>query len=118
MTEVMERDPAMMPTIVRRVVPGSIETMERRVDGERALCVFWSVEHAEQGMREAGYTPEEGWKAIERDHEELARACDLLRMAGGPPLVFLEPGPEDEEMFGVFQPANFIAMLEMSLSDF
>ena len=48
MTEVaeLERGPVMWPTIVRRVVPGALETMERRADGERALCVFWSGEHA------------------------------------------------------------------------
>jgi len=112
-----EREPVMWPTIVRRVVPGAIQTMERRVDDQRALCVFWSVEHAEQGMREAGYSVEEGWKAIERDHEELARVFDLLAMISGPQLMVLEPSPDDPDLGGVFEPAEFIAMLERSLED-
>jgi hypothetical protein len=47
--------PVMRPTIVRRVVPGGVEVLERQMeDAERALCVFWSVEDAERAMLEAG----------------------------------------------------------------
>ncbi len=117
MTEVMERDPAMMPTIVRRVNEGAIETMNRRVDGQEALCVFWSIEHATRDMEAGGFWPEDGWKAIERDHEELAQAFDLLETMVGPLLAFLEPCPGAEELQGVFEPAELVDMLERSLPE-
>jgi len=117
MTEVMEREPAMMPTIVRRAVPGAIETMNRRVDGQEAVCVFWSIEHAERDMEAGGFRPEDGWKAIERDHEELAQVFDLLQMMVGPLLAVLEPCPEDAELWGIFEPAELVDMLERSLED-
>jgi hypothetical protein len=112
----LEREPVMRPTIVRRVVPGALQKMERRVDGERALCVFWSLEHAERAMYEAGYTPDEGWKAIERDHEELALVFSLLAMTSGPKLAFVEPAPNDPDVGGVVvEPEDFIGLLEDSL---
>ncbi len=114
MTEVRERDPVMMPTIVRRAVPGAVEMMERRADDERALCVFWGVEDAEWAMLEAGYTPDEGWKAIERDHEELQLVMDLLAATSGPRLIYLEPPPGGPNLCGVFEPDVFIGMLEDS----
>jgi hypothetical protein len=116
MTEVLERDPAIMPTIVRRVREGAIETLNRRVDGQEALCVFWSIEHAERDMEAGGFWPEDGWKAIERDHEELAQAFGLLEtINAGPLLAFLEPCPGAEELQGVFEPADLVDMLERHL---
>jgi hypothetical protein len=117
MTEVaeLEREPVMRPTIVRRTVPGALETMERLADGERALCVFWSIGHAERGMLEAGYTADEGWKAIERDHEELRLVFDVLAMTSGPKLVCLEPPPGHPDLCGFFEPEDFIGMLKESL---
>ncbi len=121
MTEVMEREPAMMPTIVRRVHEGGLETMSRWTEGpgeQEALCVFWSIEHAERDMEAGGFRPEDGWKAIERDHEELAEAFRLLQMiVVGPLLAYLEPCPEDEDLQGVFGPAELVDMLERSLED-
>lgn len=86
MTEVMERDPLMTPTIVGRFVPGVLEVMERAVDGaggRMALCVFWSVEYARRDMYANGYYPEDSWRAIERDEEELLLVFDLLNELGG-----------------------------------
>ncbi len=118
MTEVMEREPAMMPTIVRRVNEGAIETMNRRVEGQETLCVFWGKEHAERDMEAGGFRPEDGWRAIERDHEELARVFEVLQaMAVGPLLAFLEPCPEDESLGGVFEPAVLVDILEESLEN-
>ena len=116
MTEVaeLERGPVMWPTIVRRAVPGALETMERLADGERALCVFWSIEDAERSMLEAGYTPDEGWRAITRDHEELSLAMDLLAMTSGLRLIYLEPPPDYPDLGGVFEPEVFIGMLKES----
>lgn len=117
MTEVaeLERAPVMRPTIVRRVVPGALQTMERLADGERALCVFWSIGHAEEVMLEAGYTADEGWKAINRDHDQLALVFDLLAVSSGPELVFLEPPPGHPDLGGVFEPEVFVGMLKDSL---
>ena len=117
MTEVagLQREPRLWPTIVRRVVPGALQTMERLADGERALCVFWSLEHADRAMLEAGYTPDEGWRAITRDHEELSLVMDLLAQTAGPELIYLEPPPGYPDLGGVFEPDVFIGMLEESL---
>ena len=117
MTEVaeLERGPVMWPTIVRQVVPGGLQTMERRADGERALCVFWSREHAERAMLEAGNSPDEGWRAITRDHEELSLVMDLLAMTSGLRLIYLEPPPNYPDLCGVFEPEVFIGKLKDSL---
>ncbi len=117
MAMVMEQEPALMPTIVRRVHEGGLETINRRVDGQEAVCVFWSIEHAERDMEAGGFRPEDGWKAIERDHEELAQVFDLLQMMGGPLLAVLEPCLGDEDLGGVFEPAELVDMLERSLED-
>jgi hypothetical protein len=116
MTETMQ-DPVMRPTIVRRVVPGALQTMERRAEGERALCVFWSVEDAQRAMREAGFGPEEGWKAIERDHEQLRLVMDALATTSGPRLIYLEPTPGARDLCGIFEADTFIGMLEESERD-
>lgn len=118
MTEVVELEPVMRPTIVRRVHRGGLETMNRRVEEQDALCVFWSIEHAERDMEAGGFRPEEGWRAIERDHEELARVFEVLQaMAVGPVLAFLEPCPEDDSLGGVFEPAVLVDILEESLEN-
>lgn len=105
----------MYPTIVRRVVPGAIQTMERLAAGERALCVFWDLEHAERAMLEAGYTPNGGWRAVTRDDEELSLVMDLLALSSGPRLIYLEPPPGHPDLWGVFEPEEFIRMLRESL---
>jgi hypothetical protein len=110
----LQPNPVMWPTIVRRVVPGAVETMERQAEGERALCVFWSVEDAQRAMLEGGYTPEEGWKAIERDHEELRFVMDVLAATAGPELIYLEPTPDAPDLSGIFEVDVFIGMLEES----
>jgi len=120
MTEVLELEPAIRPTIVRRVGEKGLETLNRRVGlaGQEALCVFWSIEHAERDMEAGGFRPEDGWKAIERDHKELALVFSLLEtMVVGPLLAYLEPCPEDEELQGVFESAELVEMLERSLAD-
>jgi len=118
MTEVMELESAMMPTIVRRVHGDAIETMNRRAGDQELLCVFWSIEHAERDMEAGGFRPEDGWKAIERDDEELARAFDVLQeVVDKPLLAYLEPCPEDESLCGVFEPAVLVDMLKRSLED-
>jgi hypothetical protein len=106
--------PVFYPTIVRRVHQGGLETMSRTFEGQEALCVFWSIEHAERDMDAGGFSPAEGWKAIERDHEELAQVFDLLRKIGRPSLVYLEPAPDAPELYGVFEPETFVGMLEAS----
>ncbi len=115
MTAVMEREPALRPTIVRRVADSGLETMNRTVDGQRALCVFWSIEHAEREMEANGFPATDGWRAIERDHQELAQVFDLLQLIAGPMLAVLEPCPEDEDMGGIFEPAELVDILERSL---
>ncbi len=118
MTEVMEVDPPIMPTIVRRVHEGAIETLSRRIEGQEALCVFWSIEHAERDMEAGDFRPEDGWKAIARDHEELARVFEVLQvMAAGPQLAYLEPCPEDESLQALLEPAELVDLLERSLED-
>lgn len=118
MTEVMERDPVMRPTIVRRVGPEALEVMERTVHGpdgqQKALCIFWSVEHARRDMYANGCYPEDGWKAIERDDEELALVFEVLNQfdAEGPHLVFIEPAPGAPELSAVLRPEEFIEMLQ------
>jgi hypothetical protein len=110
----LQPNPVMRPTIVRRVAQGAIETMERQAEGERALCVFWSIEDAERAMREAEYAPEEGWKAIERDHEQLRLVMDALATTSGPRLIYLESAPDAPDLSGIFEPDAFIGMLEES----
>lgn len=123
MTAVAERDPAMMPTIVRRVGPEAIEVMERIVDGpdghQRALCVFWSVEHARRDMYANRCYPEDGWRAIERNREELALVFDLLSRfdVEGPHLVFIEPATGAPELSAVLDPREFLAMLETNAGE-
>ncbi len=122
MVEVMEREPFMTPTIVRRVGEGGIQVLERLVEGTpdgdvvKALCVFWSVEHARRDMYANGCYPEDGWGAIGRDHEELALVFDVLsRLDGGVErLAFLEPCPGAPELSAVLWPAELIAMLKES----
>jgi hypothetical protein len=104
----------MRPTRVRRVVLGAVQTMERLADGERALCVFWSVEDAQRAMLEGGCPAEEGWKAIERDHEELRFVMDVLAATAGPELIYLEPTPDAPDLSGIFEVDVFIGMLEES----
>lgn len=118
MTAVMEFEPAMMPTIVRRVGSGGLETLERIIDdgefvGERALCVFWSVEHAERDMYANGRHPEDGWKAIERDHEELAQVFEVLSYfdRGAPRFAYVEPAPGTPELCALLEAADLIEML-------
>ena len=117
--EVMERDPLMTPTIVRRVHGGRIQTMERLVaspDGkqERALSVFWSIEHARREMYANGRYPEDGWKAITRDEEELEAVFGLLAEMGGPTLAYVEPAPGAPELCALLRPAELVAMLNES----
>lgn len=115
MTEVMERGPAMTPTIVRRVVPGAIEVMDRKTaDGKLALCVFWSVEHARRDMYALGCYPEDGWKAVERNDEQLALLFDLFAMMGERRMVYVEPAPGAPELSALMEPADFIEMLRES----
>ena len=115
MTEVMERDPVMRPTIVRRVCAGGLEIMDRGVnfpDGrERALCVFWSIEHARREMYAHGCYPEDGWRAIERDDEELEDLFELLPQIGGPTLAYIEPAPGAPELAALLQPKDLLEML-------
>ncbi len=115
MTEVMERDPAMMPTIVRCIHEGGIQIMDRAVDfpygRERALCVFWSVEHARRDMYAKGCYPEDGWVALERDDEELEDLFEVLPQIGGPTLAYVEPAPGAPELCALPRPAELIDML-------
>lgn len=116
MTEVMERDPAMMPTIVRRVSPeGSIETLERVIDlphgQEKALCVFWSIEHARRDMYAKGCHPEDGWRPIERDDQELELVFEMLAEFGGATLAYVEPAPGAPELCALLRPEELIALL-------
>lgn len=124
MTEVMERGPLMIPTIVRRVGEGGIQVLERLVEGTpdgdgRALCVFWSVEHARRDMYANGCYPEDGRKAIERDHEELVLVFDVLSQfdGGGPRLAYIEPAPGAPELCAVLRPEQLIAMLKESVGE-
>jgi hypothetical protein len=110
----LQPTPVMRATIVRRVVPGAVQTMERLTDGERALCVFWSIEDAQRAMLEGGCPAEEGWKAIERVHEELRLVMDLLAMSSGPELIYLEQTPGAPDTSGIFEADVFIGMLEDS----
>ncbi len=120
MTTVMEREPlAMMPTIVRRVGPDGVQLMERVVENcpegpAKALCVFWSVEHARRTMYANGCYPEDGWGAIERDARELALVFDVLNQLEGelPRFVYVEPAPGAPELRALMRPEDFIAMLE------
>ncbi len=104
-------DTTMYPTIIRRVTDdGAIETINRKDDdGRSALCIFWSLEHARQAMEECGLSAD--WRAVERDHEQLAMVFELV----GVELAYLEPHPEDPELGGVFEPDEFIQMLEKSV---
>ncbi len=112
--QVMERGEALMPAIVRRVYDGAVQTLERRVDGRRALCVFWSEDHAQSEMEAAGCSAADGWRAVERNHEELGLVFDILPSLE---LVCLEPCPEDERLWGIFEPTEFITFLEASLEE-
>ena len=115
MTEVMERDPVMRPTIVRRIHEGGIEIMERTVDfpdgQERAVCVFWSIEHARRDMYANACYAEDGWVAIERDDEELESPFEALVEMRGAALAYVEPAPGAPELAALLRPANLIAML-------
>ena len=106
--------PVMRPTIVRRVVPGGVETLERQMEDERALCVFWSLKDAQRAMLEAGCPPDAGWKAVERDHEQLRLAMDLLAKVSDVSSIYLEAPPNWPDLSGLFEPDAFIAMLEDS----
>ncbi len=117
MTEVMEREPLMMPTVVRRVHEGGLQVLQRTVestpegDVQQALCVYWSVEHARREMYAKGCHPEDGWKAIERDDEELELMFEVLAEIGGPTLAYIEPAPGAPELSAVVDPAEFIDAL-------
>ncbi|MDP8951050.1 MAG: hypothetical protein M3N18_02235 [Actinomycetota bacterium] len=120
MTAVMEREPpAMMPTIVRRVGREGIQLLERTIEGTpdgdvKALCVFWSLEHARRDMYANGCYPEDGWKAIERDAEELALVFDVLSQLEGetPVFVYIEPAPGMPDVWALLRPEEFFEMLE------
>ncbi len=119
MTAVMEREPpAMMPTIVRRVGRQGIQLLERTIEGTpdgdvKALCVFWSLEHARRDMYANGCYPEDGWRAIERDHQELALVFELLKeLEGRERLAYVEPAPGAPEVSALLRPEELIAMLE------
>ncbi len=120
MTAVMEREPpAMMPTIVRRVGRQGIQLLERTIEGTpdgdvKALCVFWSLEHARRDMYANGCYPEDGWRAIERDHQELALVFELLnQLEGEPPrFAYVEPAPGAPDVWALLRPEELIAMLE------
>ena len=104
-----------MPTIVRRVGVQGIEIMERAVDlpdgRAMAVCVFWSIEHARRDMYANGCYPEDGWKAIERDEEELEGLFDVLAELRGATLAYIEPAPGSPELSAVLRPADLIEML-------
>ncbi len=107
-------DTTMCPTIIRRVTDrGAIETINRKDDeGRSALCIFWSLEHARRTMEESGLSVDDYWRAIERDHEQLAMVFELIDVE----LAYLEPHPEDPQLAGVFEPDEFIRLLEESVS--
>jgi hypothetical protein len=118
-TEVMECEPpAMMPTIVRRVGKRGIQVLERTVEGTpdgemKALCVFWSLEHARRDMYANGGYPEDGWKVIERDAEELVGVFEVLKeLEGMERLAYLEPAPGAPELSALLRPEDLIEMLE------
>lgn len=119
---VMEREPAMTPTIVRRVSPqGRLQVLEwvpGLPDGqqERALCVFWSIEHARRDMYANSYYPEDVWKAIERDDEDLELAFEFLAEVGGPTLSYVEPTPGAPELCPLLRPEELIAVLQEAAS--
>ncbi|MDP8899627.1 MAG: hypothetical protein M3N33_00445 [Actinomycetota bacterium] len=125
MTEVTEREPpAMMPTIVRRVHPNGVQLLERAVEGNpdgpaKALCVFWSLEHARREMYANGCYPEDGWKAIERDAEELVLVFDVLERLEGetPRFVYVEPAPGAPECSLLMRPEAFIEALREGVAD-
>ena len=63
-------------------------------------------------MRETGHGPEDGWKAVERDHAQLALAAELL--AAEIRLFHLEAPAGHPDLSGFFEPDVFIGMLEES----
>ncbi len=119
MTTVMEREPLMTPTIVRRVAPDGVLLMERVVENcpegpAKAVCVFWSAEHARRVMYANGCYPEDGWRAIELAARDLALVFDWLNRLEGelPRFVYVEPAPGAPELRALMRPEEFIAMLE------
>jgi hypothetical protein len=58
--------------------------------------------------------PEAGWKAVERDHEQLRLAMDLLAKVSDVSSIYLEAPPNWPDLSGLFEPDAFIAMLEDS----
>ena len=115
MTEAMERGPVMMPTVVSRFHEGGIEILERVVDRphgrEKAVCVFWSIEHVRRDMYANGCYPEDGWRAIEHDDEELEVLFELLPRVGDATLAYVKPAPGTPELRALLRPEDLIAML-------
>ena len=122
----MERGPSrpFAPTVIRRVVPGALQVMERPVDvpgsGRRmAVCIFWSRERAERVMYGQRCYPEDGWRAVELSQEQLGRAFSALaELAGGEPrLAHIEAAPGAPEVRGVVEPADLVELLRGRLHD-
>jgi hypothetical protein len=112
MTTTMEREPEFRPTIARRAHAGGLDFIDRTIgDQGKALCVFWSAEHARRDCYHLGGRPEDGWGFVEIDADGMAQILPLLRELGEARWVYVEPAPGAPELQGLFEVDTFVSIM-------
>lgn len=112
MTELAEREPEFRPTIARRVGADGIQVIDRTIGGAgKALCVFWSAEHARRDCYKLGGRPEDGWGFVETDADKLETLFDLLGEANGMRWVHVEPAPGCSDLHALIPVGVFLEFL-------
>jgi hypothetical protein len=110
--QLAERDPEFRPTIARRAHAGGLDVIDRTIgDLGKALCVFWSAEHARRDLYRLGGRPEEGWGFVEMDSEKLAILMAFLGELNGARFVYVEPAPGAPHLRGLFEADEFVEAL-------
>lgn len=110
-----ELGPEFRPTVARRAAEGAIEILDRLTGtGERALCVFWSPEHARRDLYAMGCRPEDGWEGVEIGPDEAETVLEGLAAYNGTRWVYVEPAPGAPKLRALMRPGKFVAMLRES----